>query len=230
LILHQGLGSVFWRHWLLTRLQGVSSLSLNSGTIHLAFEPIVPFLRRKLVVGMDDSSALVVLNPPWITYTLPYLFQSLDTTTGPNKLAVCEPALVSALQYTDIGGEKGSHPNFPPFPLCRSLGQAVSPAATFFPKFPNPAQAPQGYSKRIEKTIESENDRSQVLFATWLSDWKGTITVPDTLVKTVSSGTMCCPFCIPCLQHDSFCLTFVCCAEMVIGPLTCCGLLICCPR
>jgi hypothetical protein len=179
---------------LLTRLQGVSSLSLNSGTIHLAFETKVPFAQRKLVVGVDDSNSasLLVQNPPLITYTLPYLFQSLDTTTGPNQLAVCEPALVNALQYTDIGGEKGSHPNFPPFPLCRSLGQPVSPAATSsfnFPKVPNPAQAPQGYSKRIEKTIESENEKKQDV-ATWVSDWTGKITVPDTLVKTVSSGTM----------------------------------------
>ena len=211
----------------------MSSLSLNSGTIHLAFEAKIPFAQRKYVVGNEEtatSGGTLSSSVPWITYTLPYLFQSVDTATGPNKLAVCEPALVSALQYTDIGGEKGSHPNFPPFPLCRSLGQAVSPAATIsFPKFPNPAQAPQGYTKRIEKTIESENEKFQVV-ATWVSDWTGTITVPDTLVKTVSSGTMCCPLCIPCLQHDSFCLSYLMCAETVIGPLTWCGLLICCPR
>jgi hypothetical protein len=171
------------------------------------------------VVNNDDSSALVVLKPPLITYTLPYLFQSLDTTTGPNKLAVCEPALVSALQYTDVGGEKGSHPNFPPFPLCRSFLTPFTVAniasmiadderqssTTFwdFPKAPNAAQAPQGYSKRIDNMIESENEKTQVI-ARWVSeDWTATITVPQTLVKTVSSGTMCCPLCIACLRQVS---------------------------
>ncbi len=216
---------------MLTRLQGVSSLSLNSGTIQLEFEAKTPFAQRQYMVGNVESSTSggsLSSSTPRITYTLPYLFQSLDTSTGPNKLAVCEPALVSALQYTD--GEKGSHTNFPPFPLCRSLGQAVSPAATFnFPNKPNPAQAPQGYTRRVEKPIESDNEKFQNV-ATWVSDWTGTITVPDTLVKTVSSGTMCCPLCIPCLYQDSFCLSYLLRTETVIGPLTCCGLLICCPR
>ena len=213
-------------------------MSLNSGTIHLASVAKVPFKARSTVVGYDVFSS--ASPQPWQTYTLPYLFQSLDTTKGEYKLALCEPALVSALQYTDVGGEKGSHPNFPPFPLC-SLGQAVmeAPVSVDFPQIPNPAQAPQGYSKKIDKTIESENDKAQV-FATWLSEWTATITVPDTLVKTVSSGTMCCPLCIPCLCAKftvvSFCLTspfaylHLLRADTVIGPLTWCGLLICCPR
>ena len=207
---------------------------LNNGTIHLAFQSKVDFSVRTRVVCLDVITPSE--SPPWITYTLPYLFQSLDTSTGTNKLAVCEPALVSALQYTDIGGERGSHPKYPPFPLCRSIGQAVSPTYSSgafvsidFPKVPNPAQAAQGYSKRIGKTIESENDKAQYV-ATWMSDWTGTITVPDTLVKTVSFGTMCCPLCIPCLYQDSFCLPYLMCAETVIGPLTWIELLIFCPR
>ena len=113
------------RPWLLTRLQGVSSLSLNSGSIDLDFVGKTTLDLRQPVVGYKDPNSFMGMSanePKLKEWTLPYLFQSIDTATGSNKLPVCEPTLVSALQYTDIGGTQGTHPNFPPFPLCRSIG------------------------------------------------------------------------------------------------------------
>ena len=167
----------------LTRLQGVSSLSLNSGSINLAFANKTSYSQRTSVVAMNAGR--------FSSYTLPYLFQSIDTTTGPNAnyaLPVCEAALVSALQYTDIGGTSGTHPNFPPFPLCRSKTAASTGpqgTANYNTNPPNPAQASEGYQKA---------DGSPMNPAGWVStDGTATITVPTTLVKTVSSGSLCCP-------------------------------------
>ena len=185
-------------YWLLTRLQGVSSLSLNSGSIKLDFVEKTTMDKRQPVVGYKESGGLPGMSSSTQKeWTLPYLFQSIDRTTGSNKLPVCEPALVSALQYTDIGGTQGTHPNFPPFPLCRSIGPSISPPAVWtLTKKPNPAQAAQG------SQIAAGEPHT---LADWVTaDWTATITVPDTLVKTVSSGTMCCPLCIPSLHHAKF--------------------------
>ena len=186
------------RHWLLTRLQGVSSLSLNSGSIKLDFVENTTMDKRQPVVGYKESGGLPGMSSSTQKeWTLPYLFQSIDRTTGSNKLPVCETAIVNALRYTDIGGTQGTHPNFPPFPLCRSIGPAISPAATWSAtKKPNPAQAAQG------SQISADGDYT---LANWMeTEWTATITVPNTLVKTVSSGTMCCPLCISCLHHAKF--------------------------
>ena len=188
------------RPWLLTRLQGVSSLSLNSGSIDLDFVGKTTLDLRQPVVGYKDPNSFMGMSanePKLKEWTLPYLFQSIDTSTGSNKLPVCETALVNALKYTDIGGTQGTHPNFPPFPLCRSIGPAISPAAIWSAtKKPNPAQAAQG------SQISADGDYT---LANWMTtEWTATITVPNTLVKTVSSGTMCCPLCISCLHHAKF--------------------------
>ena len=192
------------RHWLLTlltRLQGVSSLSLNSGSIDLNFDGKTTQDKRFPVVGYKDPNAgfsvFSMTSKTQKEWTLPYLFQSIDTTTGSNKLPVCETALVNALRYTDIGGTQGTHPNFPPFPLCRSIGPAVSPPVKWTKtKRPNPAQAAQGSQIAAGEAYT---------LAEWVTaEWTATITVPDTLVKTVSSGTMCCPPCNSCLHHAKF--------------------------
>ena len=207
-----GFGAARLRHLSLTRLQGVSSLSLNSGSINLAFST-AKSLDLKLLQSVVSYSPAG--QGSLESYTLPYLFQSIDTTTGPKALPVCETALVSALQYTDIGGTSGTHPNFPPFPLCRSITK--TPAATGTQatakdssKQPNPAQASEGYVK------EGKDMNTPVVWVT--SDWTATITVPSTLVKTVSSGTLCCPpppsvsalllSFSPCLQRCPFCILF----------------------
>ena len=176
-------GSARSRHLSLTRLQGVSSLSLNSGSINLAFSTTKSLSQRQSVVSYNPAG-----QGSLTSFTLPYLFQSIDTTTGPKALPVCETALVSALQYTDIGGTSGTHPKFPPFPLCRSkTAAATGPqgAANYNTNPPNPAQASEGYQKATGSSMNP---------ASWVSsDWTATITVPTTLVKTVSSGSLCRP-------------------------------------
>ena len=210
------------RHWLLTlltRLQGVSSLSLNSGSIDLNFDGKTTQDKRFPVVGYKDPNAgfsvFSMTSKTQKEWTLPYLFQSIDTTAGPKMLPVCEAALVSALQYTDIGGTSGTHPNFPPFPLCRS--KTGTKANDFKAIAPNPAQASDGYQ------FPKSNNGWEL--AGWVSggpgltsDWTATITVPTTLVKTVSSGSLCCPPppsvpalllpSSPCLQRCLFCIPF----------------------
>ena len=198
------------RHLSLTRLQGVSSLSLNSGSINLAFSTTKSFSQRQSVVSYISEGPGGKL----VSYTLPYLFQSIDTTTGSKALPVCETALVSALQYTDIGGKSGTHPNFPPFPLCRS--KTGTQANDFKAIAPNPAQASDGY--QFPKSNNGWELAGWVSGPGLTSDWTATITVPTTLVKTVSSGSLCCPplFPIPttllpsppCLQRCSFCIPF----------------------
>jgi hypothetical protein len=123
------------------------------------------------------------------SYTLPYLFQSLDTANvaNPNyKLSVCDSELTSALKYTDIAGTQGTHPDFPPFPICRS--KIPAPAVSTQSGTPgspapmNPASATQGYL-----VVEGGEAKP----AEWVTkDWVATITVPNTLVKTASSGTL----------------------------------------
>jgi len=160
---------------------GVSSLSLNSGSINLAFASKKIFADRTPVVTSDAGKL--------VSYTLPYLFQSIDTTTGPNAnyaLPVCETALVSALQYTDIGGKSGTHPNFPPFPLCRS--KTGTQANDFKAISPNPAQASDGY--QFPKSNNGWELAGWVSGPGLSSDWTANITVPTTLVKTVSSGSL----------------------------------------
>ena len=168
----------------------MSSLSLNSGTIDLAFTSTKPSFsdRQKVVYKVKTPAAG---NTPekesLVSYTLPYLFQSIDTTTGPKFLSVCEPILVSALQYTDIGGTLGTHPHLPPFPLCRSKTTAATtqgPQGQQQSMSLNPAQAAEGYS----------NAQGPLVAADWVTKgWVGVITVPATLVKTVSSGSLCAP-------------------------------------
>ena len=212
LLFSLGFGSARLRHLSLTRLQGVSSLSLNSGSINLAFSTTKSLSQRQSVVSNIAEGPSGKL----VSYTLPYLFQSIDTTTGSKALPVCETALVSALQYTDIGGKSGTHPDFPPFPLCRS--KTGTKANDFKAIAPNPAQASDGY--RFPKSTNGWE------LAGWVSggpgvtsDWTATITVPtSTLVKTVSSGSLCRPpppsvpalllSSPPCLQRCLFCIPF----------------------
>jgi hypothetical protein len=173
----------------LTPLQGVSSLSLNNGTINLTFTAKSPLKNRQTVV-FEDSSGLMG------SYSLPYLFQSLDTANvgNPNyKLSVCDAELSKALQYTDIFGHLGSHPNYPPFPLCRSkISSAMTPAQQTSSSVINPASATEGFP--ILFSDNSEIDPQPDFYgeaATWVTDdWTASIAVPDTLVKTVSSGTL----------------------------------------
>jgi hypothetical protein len=119
-----------------------------------------------------------------------YLFQSIDTSPtidgqiNPNKLSICTAELVDALKYTDVGGSLGTHPNYPPFPLCRSKTTAAAPGPTGPAAqgvAPNPAYATEGYLA----------DQQSYARANWVTtDWTPTITVPSTLVKTTSSATM----------------------------------------
>jgi hypothetical protein len=120
-----------------------------------------------------------------------YLFQSVDTASAtingqinPSKLAVCTTELHDALKFTDIGGSLGSHPNFPPFPLCRSKTTAATTSASpvIMQDVPNPAQAAEGYAAP---------EQGPKMWADWVTkDWTPTIDVPNTLVKTTSTGTM----------------------------------------
>jgi hypothetical protein len=91
---------------------------------------------------------------------------------------------VDALKYTDVGGSLGTHPNYPPFPLCRSKTTAAAPGPTGQTAqkvAPNPASAAEGYL--VDESFTKAN---------WVTtDWTPAITVPtSTLVKTTSSATM----------------------------------------
>ncbi len=127
------------------------------------------------------------------SYSLPYLFQSLDTANDgtPNyKLSVCDAQLSKALKYTDILGILGSHPNYPPFPLCRSRPKPLV-QQTSWPEH-NAASATEGFPILFDDNSQIE---PQPDFygepATWLTnDWTAAISVPDALVKTESSGTL----------------------------------------
>jgi hypothetical protein len=170
-------------------LQGVSSLSLNSGTINLTFAAKRPLKERQSVVFHDSSDLMG-------SYSLPYLFQSLDTANDGNpnhKLSVCDDELSNALKYTDVHGRLGSHPNYPPFPLCRSkVTSEQTPAQQISASAHNAASATEGFPILFGDSSEIE---PQPDFygspATWLTDdWTGSISVPGTLVKTVSYGTL----------------------------------------
>ncbi len=161
----------------------MSSLSLQSGsTINLAFTAKKALKERQKVVFEEAGKSA--------SYSLPYLFQSIDTSPttsngamNPNAFSFCTAELVGALKYTDKSGTMGSHPNFPPFPLCRSLTQAgaSSPGPSNTP--PNPAQAAEGY---LVAEGGSNNEK-----ANWVtSDWTAAITVTGTLASTVSSASM----------------------------------------
>jgi hypothetical protein len=165
---------------LLTLDQGVSSLSLANGdTIDLNFTAKKQFADREAVVSYDPSG-----QGRMTSYTLPYLFQSVDTTVLPYKLAVCTSELVEALRYTDVNGLLGSHPNFPPFPLCvskTSVSSAKSEPVKGTSR-PNPAFASEGYVV----TTDSLYDK-----ASWLSNsWIPSISAPVSLIKTTSSGSL----------------------------------------
>jgi hypothetical protein len=93
---------------------------------------------------------------------------------------------VDALKYTDVGGTLGTHPNYPPFPLCRSkITAATTPTGPInMQAAPNPAQNAEGYS------VPSDGPKTYT-GATWVTeDWTPSIAVPSTLVKTTSSATM----------------------------------------
>ena len=170
-------------------LQGVSSLSLNGGTINLTFAAKTTLKDRQKVVYEDSTG-------PMGSYTLPYLFQSLDTANdgSPNyKLAVCDAGLSNALKYTDILGHLGSHPNYPPFPLCRSkISSAKNSAQQTLSSMYNAASATEGFPILFDDTSEIDPQPDPYgEAATWLTeDWTASISVPDTLVKTVSSATL----------------------------------------
>jgi hypothetical protein len=135
------------------------------------------------------------------SYSLPYLFQSIDTsptvstpspnTPNPSALSICTPELVGALRYTDSKGALGSHPNFPPFPLCRTkTSAATTNEPTNFNNVPNPAQASEGY------LVTEEGPKP---WAKWVTDdWTATITGANSLVKTASSASMCSLPPLPC--------------------------------
>ncbi len=167
----------------LTPSQGVSSLSLNSGTINISFTPKQALKDRRRVVDFDWE------NFKQISYTLPYLFQSYNTS-----VSVCDSALTNALKYTH--SRLGTHPNFPPFPLCHS--RITEPVMDGDPKFPsvfNPATLPEGYPMLYftgrQANLDPIRDPNSFTKAGWLTqDWSASVTAPDTLVKTVSSGTM----------------------------------------
>ena len=145
------------------------------------------------------------------SYTLPYLFQSVDTandaatmnccveaTNGGNgilndKLSICDSELTNALKYTDSYGRLGSHPNYPPFPLCRNKISAARDGN--WPSIRNPASVSEGYPLIYENDLAADPrfNTDEPGFHRWVTaDWIPSITVPtpDALVKTVSSGTM----------------------------------------
>ena len=190
-------------------LQGVSSLSLNSGTINLTFTPKKIFSVRERVVYPNNDGTQG-------SYTLPYLFQSVDTAnvaatmnccieayeTLNYKLSICDSELTNVLKYTDSYGRLGSHPNYPPFPLCRNKISAreFSPNNEYFPSVRNPASLPEGYPLIYENDLAADPRLDPSFFGSRFSPdyllvskgWTASITVPtpDALVKTVSSGTM----------------------------------------
>jgi len=179
-------------------LQGVSSLSLNSGTINLTFTPKnILSLRRPVVYSKNDGTQQ--------SYTLPYLFQSVDTANVAedpdmphlnDKLSICDSELTNALKYTDSYGRLGSHPNYPPFPLCRNKISAREFSDEYFPSIRNPASLSEGYPLMYENDLAADPtfdpDVAPSFFRIFSADWIPSITVPtpDALVKTVSSGTM----------------------------------------
>ena len=140
------------------------------------------------------------------SYTLPYLFQSVDTAnvaeelrselrTLNYKLSMCDSELTNALKYTDSFGLLGSHPNYPPFPLCRNKISAreQTPNMEMYPSVRNPASASEGYPLSYDSDLSKDPEYSEYFYHyRWISDeWTASITVPtDALVKTVSSGTM----------------------------------------
>ncbi len=142
------------------------------------------------MVVFEDSSGLMG------SYSLPYLFQSLDTANvgNPNyKLSVCDAELSKALKYTDILGRLGSHPNYPPFPLCRSkISSATTPTQQTSSSVFNPASAPEGFPILFDDNSEIDPQPDPYGEpANWVTeDWTASIAVPDTLVKTASSGTL----------------------------------------
>ncbi len=182
-------GAIPMLHGRFTPSQGVSSLSLNGGSVNLTFTPKTTLKERQTVVFEDSSGAIG-------SYSLPYLFQSVDTVNvgSPNhKLSLCDAELSNALKYTDKFGHLGSHPNYPPFPLCRSkLSSATTPVEKISSSNFNSASATEGFPILFEDS--SEIDPYPDFYgepATWLTeDWTASIIVPDTLVKTVSSGTL----------------------------------------
>ena len=181
-------------------LQGVSSLSLNSGTINLTFTPKkILSLRRPVVYSKNDGTQQ--------SYTLPYLFQSVDTANVAEnpyilyflnyKLSICDSELTNALKYTDSYGRLGSHPNYPPFPLCRNTMSAREDSNNNVrPSVYNPASLSEGYPLMYENDLAADPrfdpDVAPSFFRIFSEDWTASITVPtpDALVKTVSSGTM----------------------------------------
>ena len=173
----------------LTPSQGVSSLSLNGGAVNLTFTAKTTLKLRQMVV-FEDSSGLMG------SYSLPYLFQSLDTVNvdNPNyKLSVCDAEISNALKYTDKFGHLGSHPDYPPFPLCRSkLSSGTTPGQKISSSNFNSASATEGFPILFDDNSEIDPHPDPYGdAATWLSeDWTASFSVPDTLVKTVSSGTL----------------------------------------
>jgi len=139
---------------------------------------------------------------------LPYLFQSVDTAnvaenlnccveagdeTLNYKLSICDSELTNALKYTDSYGRLGSHPNYPPFPLCRNKISAARDDN--WPSIRNPASVSEGYPLIYENDLAADPrfNTDEPGFHRWVTaDWIPSITVPtpDALVKTVSSGTM----------------------------------------
>ena len=185
-------------------MQGVSSLSLNSGTIDLTFTPKKELYDRRRVVHKADGEKQG-------SYTLPYLFQSVDTAnfaenpydaTLNYKLSICDSELTNALKYTDSFGLLGSHPNYPPFPLCRNTISARedSPNNENRPTLCNAASQSDGYPLMYGNDLAADPRLDPFFIGQffspdflWVSkDWTPSITVPtpDALVKTVSSGTM----------------------------------------
>ena len=180
-------------------LQGVSSLSLNSGTINLTFTPKKTLQYRLPVVYRSNIQQLS-------SYTLPYLFQSVDmaNVADPDmpdlnyKLSICDSELTNALKYTDSYGRLGSHPNYPPFPLCRNKVSAARDGN--WPSIRNPASVSEGYPLIYENDLAADPRLDPSFFDSGFSPdyllvytgWTASITVPtpDALVKTVSSGTM----------------------------------------
>ena len=143
------------------------------------------------------------------SYTLPYLFQSVDTANvaeDPDmphlnyKLSICDSELTNALKYTDSYGRLGSHPNYPPFPLCRNKISAREFSDEYFPSVYNPASLSEGYPLIYENDLAADPRLDPSFFDSGFSPdyllvytgWTASITVPtpDALVKTVSSGTM----------------------------------------
>ena len=170
----------------LTPSQGASSLSLNSGTINLAFTT-KKLLRDRHAVVFEHEGRMA-------SFSLPYLFQTLDTTdvAPDHNVSVCDSELTKALKYTDISGRVGSHPSYPPFPLCRS---SISSSPTHYSEMPvpNPASRPEGLLVFYDDNPNVDPSPPDPYGETgwvWYQDWTASITVPDTLAKTVSSGTL----------------------------------------